>query len=87
MTGTFKRQLRVAVPAETVKRRLARPGQIRTLTAMAVDAASDASVIHEVVVACDAVDRRVVVVRKIDMDGARVGSGFQQESAGWTRWQ
>jgi hypothetical protein len=87
MTGAFARQLRVAVPAEAVKCRLARPGQVRALTAMAVNAASDAGVIHEVVVTCDAVDRCMAVVRKINCNGARTGGGFQQESAGKRCWQ
>ena len=87
MTGAIERQLRVAVPAETVKCRLARPGQVRTFTAMAVNATFHTRVIHEVVVTCDAVDGSMAVVRKINGNGARADGGFQQEPAGKRRWQ
>jgi len=59
-------ELGVAVTAERVEDGFRGPGQVRARLAMAVEATADACFVDEVVMAGDAVDGGVFLVRKAD---------------------
>ena len=64
MFALFTSESAVAIAAEFMKRRFRRLRQIRACAAVAVVAAAEAGLIHEVVMARDAVDGSMILMRE-----------------------
>lgn len=75
-------KLGVAVAAERVECRFRGPGQVGTRLAVAVDTTADARFVDEVVMAGDAVDRGVLLVREVDLKCGRMHCRFEKARAG-----
>ena len=69
----------MAIETESVKPRLGSSAQIRPLAAVALDTQGCARSVGIVVVACEAIDRAMFVVREIELQPARAAQGWLAE--------
>jgi len=74
-------EVAMTIAAELVKRRFRCLGQIVPGASMAVEAASGAGIVDEVVMAGDAIDGSVFLVREIGVQSGRRHSRLQQPQA------
>ena len=78
MFALFTRESAVTIAAEFMKRRFRRLGQIRACAAVAVVAAAEAGLIDEIVMAGDAIDGSMILMREKCMQRRGRRCGLQQ---------
>ena len=69
----------MAIEAKSMKPRLGSSAQIRPLAAVALDTQGCARSVGIVVVACEAIDRAMLIVREIEHQPARAAKGWLAE--------
>ena len=78
MLAVFQRECAVAIAAEFMKRRFGCLAQVEASAAVAIETAAGAGLVDEIVMAGDAIDGSVMLVRKLHVQYGRQRCRLQQ---------